>query len=80
MLKKLCKKGYAKTKKISQKLAELGVVFGKGKGLWANETARVNYQLQRKVNCKDKVASDEILSGIVSELGQEQNENGEQTE
>jgi hypothetical protein len=64
LLSTLCQKGKAKSAATNDKLGELGVVSHKGVVYWSNEISRLNYELSADADCKNSVASEQILKQI----------------
>lgn len=61
ILKDLCKKGEGHSNSESLILTELGVVHYEGENYWKNADARLNYELHKKLNCKNKLIPDTLL-------------------
>ena len=64
ILKDLCKKGEGDSSKESLVLTELGVVFYRGENYWLNPEARLNYELHKDLNCKNKLIPEYLLREV----------------
>lgn len=61
VLKDLCKKGEGHSSAESLALTELGVIFYRGENYWRNPEARLNYELHKNLNCKNKLFPEHLL-------------------
>jgi hypothetical protein len=67
ILKDLCKKGDGHSEGERPKLTELGVVYYEGENYWLNAAARLNYELHKGLNCKNKLIPEDVLKEIEEE-------------
>jgi len=42
----------------------LGVIFYEGDHYWVNAASRLNYELHKNLNCKNKIISEDVLAEI----------------
>ena len=57
LLTELCKKGKAKSEKISEKLTSLGLILHEKNLYWKELGYLLNYEFSKNVNCKDLLAT-----------------------